>query len=192
MKKVILIFSILLITVPLNHAREAQISNNDITSIESYFKENIKDLDPIEGVYQISIKFYYKDDLIYKIKPFHFFVDEYGEKEKRTFVLCFVGNFNPLTGENDDFNKEDGFVDFHMFGLIYNYPVNTNSYIFQWVEGAKEEDISNIFVLDVGKNDFYVELKLSGENYDYWGFPQKYKNKKLKMVIQTKKVYPLR
>lgn len=181
-----------LYTLPYLYGREVQIEQNDLPSLREYFSANKYDLNPIEGVYKVYPKFYYNNKLIYEIKPFDIIVEEYND-DKSTFILSYVGYEDPIEHSS---LPEDIILEypgaFIMFGFIYNYPANSNQYILRWMGGYPGEDgIHNSFVLDIGAEDFNVELNLNDDKNDYWGYPSKYKNKMLRMTLEAKKIFPL-
>lgn len=160
--------------------------------MKEYFNANEYDLNPIEGVYKVSVKFYDKNSLIYEIKPFNIIVEEYND-DKSTFILSYVGYEDPIEHSS---LPEDVILEnpgsFIMFGFIYNYPSNSNQYVFRWMGGHPDgNDIHNSFILDVGANDFNVEFNLTDNKNEYWGYPLKYKNKKLRMSLEAQKLFPL-
>lgn len=191
MKRIYALIFLALTFIPFLYGREYK-GDNELNSLKEYFNANKYDLNLIEGLYKITIRFYYNNQLIHEIKPFDIIIDEF-DKDNDTFILAYVGYEDPIEHSSiPEAMVLENPGSFIMFGFIYNYPSNSNQYVFRWTGGYPGEDgIHNSFVLDVGADDFNVEFNLNDNKIDYWGYPSKYKNKMLRMTLEAKKIFPL-
>ena len=193
MKKILIFLTFTMALIPSIYGRDDQMGRNDLSSMKEYFIRNQYDLNPIEGVYKVSLKFYHKNNLIYQADPFNMVVDEY-KNDKNSFILSFIGYQDPIdhTSLPDDVILENPGA-FIMFGFIYNYPPNSNQYIFRWMGGhPNNDDIHNSFVLNVGANDFDVIFNIKENKSNYWGYPAKYDNKDIRIELEAQKMFPLK
>lgn len=174
-------------------ARNDDNAVNSFESIKEYLQRNIDNLNPIEGIYHVTLEFRINDKLCFESVPFDLFVDLEGEKKNNDIFLgSYIGYADPFDGKSLP-SKEIQEVPNACIGFCYIIQRdNTNLYNFRICPfGLKKEFCNQIFVLDLGANDFVIDYNsITSEGYEYFGVPEKYIHKKPKMVLKAKKIFP--
>lgn len=194
MKHLISVGLLLLCICNLTFARNDENAVNNIGSIKEYLQRNIDTLNPIEGIYRVTLEFRINGKLCYESVPFDIFVDfEEKRNTKKSFIVSYIGYTDPFDGkslpENEIREVPNACI---MFCYIIQHD-NTNLYNLPICPfGPKKAFCNQSFVLDLGAKDFIVEYdSITSDGYEYFGVPQKYINKKPEMVLKAKKIFPL-
>ena len=174
--------------------RDDENADNSIESIKEYLQRNINDLNPIEGIYHVSLEFQIDGRKCFDGNSFDIFVD-FGENRngENSFLVSYVGYSDPFDGKmlpEEDIREIPNVC--ILLGYILQKP-NSNLYNLRICPfGLKNEFGNQFFVLDIGANDFIVEYdSITNEGYQYFKVPKKFINKRPKLVLKAKKIFPL-
>ncbi len=192
MKKLALFILAVIFSTYYTFARENDFEANNFASLKEFFQKNISTLNPIEGVYHISVTFSCDDRLIQPQSDFDIFVIE-SESSKTVFDVLFLGYSDPFDGNSlpyETIKDEPGACIFA--GYIFQ-DGNTNRYFFSFCPFGRSKAIAEQpFILDLGASDFSVEFEsISRDNDSYLNIPEKFKNKIVKMSFKATKRFPL-